>query len=123
MRFHVFVVTAGCIFSVGCCMLQIRRLENEKKMLERKLHVERGKSHDKMESVDLLQSNLAFGASSSFNVSYLEHENKDLKQKCNQLEALLAEKEAELARLRARDFSRCIFMIKIFYCYCFTEKV
>lgn len=89
-----------------CTFLQLRRVENEKKMLERKLHVERTRSHDKMESSDLLQSHLAFGTSSNVNVSYLEHENKDLKQKCNQLEAQLAEKEAELARLRLRDFSR-----------------
>lgn len=80
-------------------------------MLERKLNVERARSHDRMESSDLLQSHLAFGTSSNVNVSYLEHENKDLKQKCNQLEAQLAEKEAELARLRLRDFSRCVFVI------------
>lgn len=68
--------------------------------------MERGKSHDKMESADVMQSGYAFGGTSSLNLSYLEHENKDLKQRCNQLEAQLAEKEAELARLRARDLSR-----------------
>lgn len=68
--------------------------------------MERGKSHDRIESSDMMQSNYAFGGTSSLNLSYLEHENKDLKQKCNQLESLLAEKEAELARLRARDLSR-----------------
>lgn len=79
-------------------------------MLERKLNAERGKSHDRMECENALQVSSAFGGYSSLNLSYLEHENKDLKQRCNQLEAQIAEKEAELARLRAKDFSRFIFI-------------
>lgn len=55
---------------------------------------------------EMMASNYAFGATSSLNLSYLEHENKDLKQRCNQLESQLAEKESELARLRAKEFSR-----------------
>lgn len=93
--------------------MQTRRMEAEKKTLERKLNMER-RSHEKVESVDVLQSNVGFSLSSNLNLTYLEHENKDLKQRCNQLESQLMEKESELTRLRVKDFSRYVTYF-IFY--------
>ena len=79
--------------------------------LERKLNAERSRSHDRMESVDTLHGSLALAGCSNFNLSLLEHENKGLKQRCNQLEAQIAEREAEMAKLRVRDFTRYVIPI------------
>lgn len=76
--------------------------------MERKLNAERSKSQDRMESVDTLHGSLALAGCSSYNLSLLEHENKSLKQRCNQLETQIAEREAEMARLRVRDFTRFV---------------
>lgn len=80
---------------------KVHKLESEKRSLERKIQSSRSKSYERPEKSigDIREC----GASSS---NILEQENRELKLKIRRLEALLAEKEAELARIKASEHSR-----------------
>lgn len=92
--------------------MQLRRLENEKRNLERKMTMMRSKSYDRSDVSGIGAAEIGaapstfVSAASGLNICLIEHENKELKEKCNRLEAQLMEKENELAKLRVKDFSR-----------------
>lgn len=69
--------------------------------MERKIQSSRSKSYERPEKSigDIREC----GVSSS---NLLDQENRELKLKIRRLEALLAEKEAELARFKASEHSR-----------------
>lgn len=80
--------------------LQVRHLENEKRSLERKVQSSRSKSYERPEKAS--HDTLCSGR----DTNQLECENRELKHKVRRLEALLEEKEAELARLKCDHSSR-----------------